>query len=118
MKRALLILLMMLLPLQTAWASMEGVRILTEMNGAPSGVENVGQRSDVSKSPQKTTGQYDRVCCPGCHAFCNFAGAAPTYSFDSSFLIDPSVVAALPDATAYQSHIPDGPIRPNWPAAS
>ena len=43
MKRALLILLMMLLPLQTTWASMAGVRDLVEVNYAQSGVDNASQ---------------------------------------------------------------------------
>ena len=117
MKRALLILLMMLLPLQTTWASMAGVRDLVEVNYAQSGVDNASQRSEVDKSSPKTAGKYDRSCCPGCHAFCNFVAATPTYSFNSPILYNQSFVALLFDAT-YQSHIPDGPIRPKWPAAS
>lgn len=118
MKRALLILLMLLLPLQTTWASVAGVRDLVEVNFAQSSVDNANQRSKVDASSPKTTGKYDRSCCPGCHAFCNFAAATPTYSFNSSMLYKQSFVAVLSNATAYQSHIPDGPIRPKWPAAS
>lgn len=118
MKRALLILLMTLLPLHMAWAAVAGIRELADTSLSQAASENAGQRSTVDKPTQKTANKYQRSCCPGCHLFCNFAAATPAYSFNSLIPVEQDFVSVLSDATAYQSHIPDGPIRPKWPAAS
>lgn len=118
MKRALLILLMMLLPLHMAWAAVAGIYDLADTSLLEAASENAGLRSAVDKSAQNIANKYERGCCPGCHVFCNLAAATPAYSFNSSVPLEQCFVAGLSDATAYQSHIPDGPIRPKWPAAS
>lgn len=118
MKRALLILLMTLLPLHMTWAAVAGIRNLADTGLSQTAAENAGQRSTVDKSVQKSANKCERGCCPGCHVFCNLAAATPAYSFNSSIPLEQCFVAGLSDATAYQSHIPDGPIRPKWPAAS
>lgn len=118
MKRALLILLMTLLPLHMTWAAIAGVRYVADAGRSQTAADQAGQRSNVDESAQKMANKSERGCCPGCHVFCNFAAVTPTYSLNSSIPLEQGCVAVFADATAYQSYIPDGPIRPKWPAAS
>lgn len=118
MKRGLLILLMLLLPLHTTWASVACVRNLIEVPASTLGVEAIGAPAVEKVSSAPSIEKYDQSCCPGCHTFCHFAATTPSYSLSLLFPFSPSLASAMPDATTYQSHIPDGPTRPKWPAAS
>ena len=116
MKRALLIFLMLLLPLHTTWASISCVR---NIGGETDTTATIGKvdRAGAGEPALTESGKFDKSCCPGCHVFCHFSAVTPSHSFNSQCQFCESVEFAFPKATAYQSHIPDGPTRPKWPAA-
>lgn len=118
MKRPLLMLLILLLPLHTTWAAVVYVRNLVEVPISTVSIMTVSDQALVSESSVPSPEKYDKSCCPGCHTFCHFAAAMPSHTLSLPPQLSPYLASVLTNATTYQSYIPDGPTRPKWPAAS
>ena len=118
MKRALLLLLMVLLPLHTTWAAVACVRYSVEAPGNSSDAAAPYAQFSANTAMTPVSEKFSKSCCPGCHTFCHFAAATPSYSFLTLSQFIPSLRSTGVPATVYQSHIPEGPTRPKWASAS
>ena len=118
MKRLFLILLMCLLPLQTAWAGRAGIFELGESGSAPSSKTTVSRLSYAGSSAPSDSKRRTMGCCAGCHIFCNFAAVVSIDSLGPALFTGSSALVFPAEIFAYHSHIPDGPFRPQWRFAS
>lgn len=115
MKRIVIIFLIALLPLHAAWSA--GMCGMAGDNGvAPlSSVVFV----DIQDRETQTPGFVgDPGCFPTCHFVCEPPAVAPVCSVDANILLPVERLTRASAAHLYASHIPDGPTRPKWTAAS
>lgn len=117
MKRIFLIFLMTLLPLQAGWSA--GLCRLTEEYGALD-YSSSSAAAVLSNEKQESIGFDDFGdfgCCSACHFVCHLPAAAVSGWCDVNIPRLGSVFPFVLAAITYQSHVPDGPTRPNWISA-
>lgn len=115
MKRIFLIFLMTLLPLQAAWSA--GYCRSTEESGALAYSSSLAADNQGNEK-QGPISFGDIGCCAACHFVCHLPAVAVTGWSNANIPRAGSVLPLVRAAIPYQSHVPDGPTRPNWISAS
>lgn len=108
MKRLLLIFLIVLLPLQTAWAAG-----LCRIVGSVAVAGTVAILTDSASEAQL----FDTSAEQGCGTVCPAGCTLPAVAISSSLILNPLANAEhtrLPPELDFESHISDGPQRPKW----
>jgi hypothetical protein len=123
LKRLILIMLLAILPIQMSWAGVSTYLHLAEGDL----VQFVGEHAETTAAASVTDDanlKHDKVrtvdggCCPHCHGLCHLSALPLTNALTVSFGLEPGLALHHSLRTAYQSHIPDGPLKPNWRTAS
>ena len=108
MKRLLLIFLIILLPLQTAWAAG-----LCSIVGSVDVVGTIVILTDNAAEAES----FDTIAESGCGAVCPAGCTLSAAVISSSLNLSPLANAEhtrLPPELDFESHISDGPHRPKW----
>jgi len=113
MRRLVLVLVLLLLPLQASWAAVAAY--CGHENGVAS--KHMGHHQhkhqagagDQANEAAPATGGMDRDC-GTCHINLNLA----VFSVDATLLDDGRSLGQFPPSRLYASHVPIGPERPNW----
>lgn len=108
MKRLLLIFLIILLPLQTAWAAG-----LCNIVGSVDAAGTVVILTDSAVEAES----FDNIAESGCGTFCPAGCTLSAAVISSSPNLSPLANAEhtrRPPELDFESHIPDGPHRPKW----
>lgn len=108
MKRLLLIFLIILLPIQTAWAAG-----LCSIVGSADPASTIVKLNDSAAE----AGSLDTSAEPGCGTVCPAGCTLSAAVISSSLNLSPLANAEhtrMPHELDFESHISDGPHRPKW----
>lgn len=110
MKKLLLILLMLVLPLQMTWAAASAYCQHEDGKAAHHFGHHGHEHKTKAEAEKKPAKGQPHSDCHFCHGYSH---ASPG---DQAMLdvLDPGSARGEPPSLIYASHIPDGPKRPNW----